>query len=50
MVGVYRKNEFIPAGRDPMLQPDDELLIVIKDAYIKEIRAELRESGENVTI
>lgn len=49
-IGIYRDGRFLLAKENPALRPEDELIIVTRSAYVREICEKLCEETENIII
>jgi trk system potassium uptake protein TrkA len=49
-IGIYRKNDFWLASKNPILQVDDELIIITRNTYVKEICDRLCEQKTDIVI
>ncbi len=49
-IGIYHDGRFLLAKENPALRPEDELLIVTRSTYVREICSRLCEEPENIII
>ncbi len=50
VIGVYRDGRFLLSAENPALKEDDELIIVTRSAFVKEICSRFCETGESIII